>query len=211
MKKLYGIHGGNWSNEKRLDTLEVQADNIHAKETSGVLIFSNGPSDEMAQVYLDNGDISKVVFSGFGGRRNRATIEKKDALKIIVGEGNCKRDVYHFLKPGGPAPVMRLGITHHSGLGTWSSLPHGFEKEENLEPGFEEVFFYILRGGSERAIQVGKGLWNDGTNVDAVWPVYNRTFGTVPMGYHPVAGEPGVHVSYVWCYLAKHKRWEKVK
>jgi hypothetical protein len=31
------------------------------------------------------------------------------------------------------------------------------------------------------------------------------------MGYHPVVGEPGVHISYVWVYLAKYPRWEKVK
>jgi len=31
------------------------------------------------------------------------------------------------------------------------------------------------------------------------------------MGYHPVVGEPGVQISYVWVYLAKYPRWEKVK
>jgi 5-deoxy-D-glucuronate isomerase len=47
-------------------------------------------------------------------------------------------------------------------------------------------------------------------NVDASWLVRDRSFGTIPMGYHPVVGEPGVHVSYVWAYLVKKKEWEKI-
>ena len=103
---------------------------------------------------------------------------------------------------------MRLGITQHRGQGTWSSLPHAFEL--HTEPGFEEVFFYLLDGSPQRAIQVGRGVWQDNSPVDAIWPVSDRTFGVVPMGYHPVVGEPGVRVSYVWVYLAKKKAWEKI-
>ena len=43
------------------------------------------------------------------------------------------------------------------------------------------------------------------------WPIEDHSFGVVPMGYHPVVGEPGTNVWYVWVYLAKHARWEKVK
>jgi len=117
--------------------------------------------------------------------------------------------VYHYLKPNGPAPTMRLGITKHKGVATWSSLPHDFEL--NTEAGFEEIFFYILEGGPKRAIQVGKGVWYDNKRVDSAWIVENKSFGVVPMGYHPVAGFPKVRVSYVWVYLAKKKKWEKVK
>jgi 5-deoxy-D-glucuronate isomerase len=94
-------------------------------------------------------------------------------------------------------------------VGTWSSLPHDFEL--NTEAGFEEVFFYIASGTTARGIQLGRGVWHDNSPVDAVWPFADREFGTVPMGYHPVVGEPGVQISYVWVYLAKHPRWEKVK
>ena len=75
---------------------------------------------------------------------------------------------------------------------------------------FEEVFFYLLSGGNSKAIQVGSGLWADGSPVEASWPVYDRTFGTIPMGYHPVVGEPGVQVKYVWAYLVKKPSWEKI-
>lgn len=185
-----------WNNKKTLKTLT-------AKGEGDTLIFKT--NTEKAEVYLKDGDIEKVIFSY---KKAQTVIGKKQRHHIVVGEGNHKRDVYHYLKPNGPAPTMRLGITKHKGVGTWSSLPHDFEL--NTEPNFEEVFFYLLKGGSKRAIQVGRGVWYDNTNVDTVWPVKDYSFSTIPMGFHPVAGEPDVHVSYVWVYLAKKKEWEKI-
>lgn len=187
-----------WSNDARLDTLIATGKN-------NILIFET--SSEHAEVHLKNDTIDKIIFTAAG--RDVITIGAQDAHGIVVGEGNTQRDVYHFLKPGSAALTMRLGITVHRGEGTWSSLPHDFEL--NTEPGFEEVFFYILKGTSKRGIQVGKGVWFDNTEVDTVWSINDHTFGSVPMGYHPVVGEPGVHVSYIWTYLAKKKAWEKVK
>ncbi len=186
-----------WSNEKRLDTLNVEGED-------NKLIFQT--AEERAEVFIVDGDIDKVIFTETG--KDPVTITKDERSYIVVGEGNWERDVYHFLKPGGPAPTMRLGITSHKGIGTWSSLPHDFEL--NTEKDFEEVFFYILDGGPQRAIQVGKGVWHDNTPVDDVWKVEHNSFGTIPMGYHPVVAEPHVHVSYIWVYLAKKKEWEKI-
>lgn len=185
-----------WSKKAPLNILT-------AKGHNNVLQFTAGP--ERAVVYLDNNRIAKVLYFCDKKKEN---ILHQDAHHIIVGDNNWQREVYHFLKPGGVAPTMRLGYTVHNGRGSWSSLPHDFEKTP--EPGFEEIFFYRLQGGSERGIQVGKGLWCDGTKVDEVWFVSNNTFGVVPMGYHPLVGEPGVQVMYVWVYLAKTSRWEKV-
>ena len=187
-----------WNNKQLLDTLKVEGED-------NVLKFST--DSEKVEVYLENGDIDKVIVFEVDG--NKIVIDKKDCHHIVVGVGNTQRDVYHYLMQGGPTKTMRLGITKHSGESTWSSLPHNFELE--TEPGFEEVFFYMLKGGSERAIQVGRGVWFDNTQVDSIWQVYNNTFSTVPMGYHPVVGEPGVQVFYVWAYLAKKDKWEKVK
>lgn len=187
-----------WSNKAQFDTLRATGKN-------NVLVYK--ASGERAEVHLKGGTISKVIFKNAGGKP--VVIRTKDAQAIVVGKGNAQRDVYHYLKPGGPSPTMRLGITVHRGNGTWSSLPHDFEL--NTEKGFEEAFFYILKGTTKRGVQVGRGVWYDNKSVDAVWPIADHTFGTVPMGYHPVVGEPGVHVSYVWVYLAKKKKWEKVK
>lgn len=185
-----------WNNENKLDTLKVGGEN-------DVLVFEAG--DEKAKVYIENNDIVKVVCEYQG---KTETVEKSQTVHLNPGEDNTKRDVYHFAKPNGFLPTIRLGITQHRGISTWSSLPHEFEL--NTEPGFEEVFFHILEGGPKRAIQLGKGVWSDNSPVDKAWFVYDRSFSTIPMGYHPVVGEPGVKVSYIWAYLAKKPAWEKV-
>jgi 5-deoxy-D-glucuronate isomerase len=185
-----------WNNRELLETLKV-------KGADDLLVFET--ESERAEVFLAGCDIGRVTCTASG---TRTVIEPPAAHHIVVGEGNWQRDVYHYLKPGGPAPFLRLGITKHRGEGTWSSLPHPFELRP--ETGFEEVFFYLLQGGTARAIQVGRGVWYDGTPMDDVWPVQDRSWSTVPMGYHPVVGEPGVQVSYIWAYLAKKKEWEKI-
>ena len=185
-----------WCNATRLDVLQ-------ASGGESKLVFKS--DKETAEVYLDDTDILRVVCR-HGGRET--VVQNRDAQHLVVGEGNAQRDVYHYLKPGGPAPQLRLGITKHRGVGTWSSLPHDFEL--NLERGFEEVFFYLISGANRRAIQVGEGMWHDGSAVKGAWFADDHSFGTVPMGYHPVVGEPGVKVHYVWAYLAKKSAWEKI-
>ena len=141
--------------------------------------------------------------------RQEKIIPATKSKHIIVGEGNAQRDVYHFLCPNPSKHLqLRLGLTVHRGEGTWSSLPHPFELKPEL--GFEELFFYLLEGASKRAIQVGSGVWHDGTPIEGCWPIVDRTFGVIPMGYHPVVGEPGVQVRYIWAYLVKKPEWEKI-
>lgn len=187
-----------WCNEPKLRTLTAEGEGDTLRFTAG---------EEEAVVILKDGTIESVTFTKAGEAPVAITADQAHA--IVVGESNWQRDVYHYLKPGGPAPTMRLGITVHRGQGTWSSLPHDFE--ESPEADFEEVFFYLAEGASGKGVQVGRGLWHDGSAVDAVWPIRDRVFGTVPMGYHPVVGEPGVQISYIWIYLAKKPEWEKVK
>ena len=182
--------------------------NLHASGESNKLIFKT-PTEEAIVILSEEGMIELVEHHDLINHKKNI-IPAKDVHHIVVGSGNWQRDVYHFLLPSNePHLQLRLGLTVHRGEGTWSSLPHDFEN--HLENGFEEVFFYLLKGTTQRAIQVGKGVWEDGSPVDDIWPIKDRVFGAVPMGYHPVVGEPGVNVSYVWAYLAKKKSWEKVK
>lgn len=185
-----------WSNKKNLNVLKVEG------QDSKLLFKTN---KEEAEVYLEKNDI-KYVLHRINGVETR--IDNKNCYRITVGEGNTQRDVFHYLKPNGPAPELRLGITKHSGSGTWSSLPHDFEL--NLEPGFEEVFFHLISGGSNRALQVGEGVWHDNTPIKDSWFVEDHSFSTIPMGYHPVVGEPGAVVHYVWAYVCKKNSWEKI-
>ena len=185
-----------WSNLKNLDLLKVEGNN-------GELVFKT--NSEKATVQIVNNDIESVIYEY---NKETFVINKNERYHILVGEGNSERDVYHYLRPGGPSLTMRLGITNHIGFGTWSSLPHDFEL--STEPGFEEVFFYLLEGSTQKAIQRGKGVWYTNEYIDDAWLVNDRTFCTVPMGYHPVVAEPGVHVSYIWVYLCKKQEWEKI-
>jgi 5-deoxy-D-glucuronate isomerase len=189
-----------YSNKAALFELRVEGDNDKLSfktktEEATVLISADNRIQEVAHMDLKN--------------RKEQRILPVSAHHIVVGAGNWQRDVYHFLTPS-PSPhlQLRLGLTVHRGEGTWSSLPHMFENYP--EAGFEEMFFYLLSGCNRKAIQVGRGMWADGSRVDAVWPVQDRVFSVIPMGYHPVVGEPGVSVSYIWAYLAKKKEWEKI-
>src|SRR3990167_3259813 len=119
---------------------------LKASGTGGILVFetetekayvslSNNSIDEVLHIYKPNG-IATIFF-------------EKDVFQLEVGEGNNKRTVKHYLKPNKDAPhlQLRLGITEHSSCGSWSSLPHDFEN--NPEPGFEEVFFYMINDSKQ--------------------------------------------------------------
>jgi 5-deoxy-D-glucuronate isomerase len=185
-----------WSRQAPLPTL-------HASGQGDTLLFRAG--DETATVKFNGQHIESVHYKDAS---SDLLITAAESKMITVGSENYQRDVYHFLYPSGPAPTMRLGLTVHRGEGTWSSLPHDFEL--HTEPDFEEVFFYLLKGGSERAVQVGRGVWSDNAAVDDCWQIKDKSFSAVPMGYHPVGAEPHVSVAYVWAYLCKQPHWEKV-
>lgn len=179
---------------------------LKASGEDNKLVISS--STEEATVEIVENRISKVEHKDL---KNQNTIEVIEPVKSLnIGEKTHKRDVFHFLLKGSNGDnQIRLGQTVHVGEGgTWSSLPHDFENYP--EEGFEEVFFYLLTGGPQRAIQVGRGLWNDGEEVEDSWFVSDRSFSPIPMGYHPVVGEPGVQVSYIWAYLCIKEEWEKV-
>lgn len=180
---------------------------LKATGSGNELIFET-PTEKAITILSAQGTIDRVIhFDKVNGTER--VIDSGSSHDIVVGESNWRRNVFHFLKPSSVSHLqLRLGLTVHDGLGTWSSLPHDFENQP--EKDFEEVFFYILKGGNKKSYQVGRGLWADGSSVDEIWPVEDRTFSVIPMGHHPVVGEPKVNVSYVWAYLAKKKEWEKI-
>jgi|SRR3990167_1417018 len=187
----------SWSNEKNLS--ELQASGV-----DNVLEFRSKNERAVVRLSANGSGIDEVFYKSDD---REFTVNRGEAYHLVLGEtDNTKRDVFHYLERGGLSKMMRLGITHHHGCGTWSSLPHDFELR--VEEGFEEVFFYICPGDS--AIQIVRGVWHDGTPADEVFRVRDKTFATIPMGYHPIVAEPNSTLSYIWCYLAKYPRWEKI-
>lgn len=163
--------------------------------------------NEEANIKIINGKVSSVYYKTILDKKF-IKLSKKSFKTRIIGKDNFKRKVIHFLYPKNKKFKLRLGITHHSKLSSWSSLPHKFET--NLERGFEEFFFYLLKNSPKTAIQVGQGVWYNSKKVSKSWLVKDKTFSVIPMGYHPVVGLPNVKVSYIWAYIAKYKRWEKI-
>ena len=162
---------------------------------------------ETLEIYLNKNSIKKISYYNYQDKVIKKINPNKCKYKII-GKNEYKRKVIHFLLPGKKEFKLRVGLTEHLGTGTWSSLPHKFENK--LEKNFEEFFFYIFKNKPLEAIQVGKGVWHNNKKVDTCWRVKDKTFHQIPMGYHPVVGLPKVKVMYIWAYLAKFKRWEKI-
>lgn len=187
----------------KYDYTAVKTPTLRAEGRDNVLLFHT--PDESAHVYLNDFGVDKVVHFDVHGAKSR-TIAMTEAHHIVRGEDNEARDVYHFLTPN--KLPLRLGLTVHRKAGGWSSTPHPFELTP--EPGFEEIFFFVLNDPWGRAVSVRRGMWHDGTFIDRIDLVRSHMFSTIPMGYHPVGSEPGVFVSYVWAYLAKKKEWEKI-
>ena len=176
-------------------------------------LYSIDYKNESVAIRILNGEPTEYSLMYNKDVKNSITKESFDCHQIIVGAGqHQRRHVYHFATPDGILPTLRCGYTFHIGDSTWSSTPHPFEL--NPEEGFEEVFLYLLKTSNPTmnatAIQVGAGMWEHGKKIDEIWQVNDRDISAIPMGYHPVVGEPGVHVSYIWAYLAKKKNWEKI-
>lgn len=183
---------------------EITLNRLSGKVEKNTITLS--AANETALIEISQGKIVTIDHK-FNHTNKRFEKPTKD---IIIGERAFRRRVEHFvLKGSNTNNLMRIGQTFHLGDGgTWSSLPHDFENTP--EPGFEELFIYLLDGGSKRAIQVGKGLLHTGEPIDACWTVNHMDISQIPMGYHPVVGEPDVIVSYIWCYLCTKDEWEKI-
>lgn len=181
--------------------------NLKSEGSGNTLIYTT-PAEKAVVNLNDEGEVIDIQHTDLTTGES-ITIEHAQAKHVVVGEKNYARDVYHHLGPNPKKHLqLRLGLTIHRGEGTWSSLPHSFENFP--QPDFEETFFYILKGGPQKGVQIGRGQWCDGSEADAVWQISNRTFSTIPLGYHPVVGEPDVQVRYIWAYIAKKKEWEKI-
>jgi hypothetical protein len=78
---------------------------------------------EKIQITFNNNTIKNVFYSNFE-QKTPKEIKPNKFKKKIVGKKNFKRKVFHFLYPMNEKYKLRVGITHHLGEGSWSSLPH---------------------------------------------------------------------------------------
>ena len=199
------IQKWTWVNEPKPDRLRVE------QLKPGVVQYMDTRYNEFVRVKT-NADPEKMVFEVGEGTppEVHTTRMLKDAQHVVVGSGLAERDVYHVITAD-HAVTLRIGLTIHKSA--FSSTPHTFELDP--EPGFEEVFYFLLPAGGKGLIEA-QGLWPKGINVDRAWPVRHRQLAQVPMGSHRVAALPDnefniPQLMYVWGYLALFDRWEKLK
>lgn len=105
---------------------------------------------------------------------------------------------------------FRAGLTIHGQYGTWSSLPHHFEREEILRTNpipFFEKFAYITNPEGEEGIQTRVGhLYKAGhKKIEYDWTndlvsIHDKNIVDIPLGSHAVTGGPGVRLAYFWVY-----------
>lgn len=129
------------------------------------------------------------------------------------------RLVYPLLNS--PLLPFRAGLTVHQARGSWSSLPHEFEREEILTPRpapFYEKFCYITEPAGGWGIQTRIGhLYNEYLPKSDIYPysmygtrdfetvndivvIRDRDILDIPLGSHPVVASPGMRLAYIWVY-----------
>lgn len=146
------------------------------------------------------------------------------------------RDVYPIFND--PSLPFRAGLTVHAARGTWSSLPHEFEREEILTPRpmpFYEKFAYVTDPPGGWGVQVRIGhlfsvprstasyITGSPGDDEALQPsedysiewvrdavvIRDRDILDIPLGSHPVSGGPGVRMCYFWAYASDPLMWEQ--
>lgn len=114
-----------------------------------------------------------------------------------------------------PSLPFRAGLTIHATKGTWSSLPHEFEREEILTPRpmpFREWFAYVTEepGGQGVQLRIGHLFGEDeewGTGeymrfINDMVTVRDRDIVEIPLGSHPVTALGGTKLGYFWLYTS---------
>lgn len=187
------------------------------------------PPFESLSLELDRPN--NLVITGFG---NVAPVEPT-FTKWPKGEPENGTHRYVYPLFNDPALPFRAGLTLHAAKGTWSSLPHEFEREEILTPRpmpFYEKFAYITAepGGWGIQTRIGHlfeappdavGLLDLPHRIDAPnrdmtvdWindavVIRDRDILDIPLGSHPVTMGPGILGGYFWIYWGSLEGREK--
>jgi len=131
-----------------------------------------------------------------------SVIRHQDVQVHEIGEGYSKRIVRECVGGLGITTNLRVGETI-SPVGCWSSWPHHeFDTTPNVSDKFEEFSLYFTRPKEGYGIQIRRGKFSDGRDVDDVFVFRNGESCLIPLGYHPVVSGPESETLYVWAYVS---------
>ena len=167
---------------------------------------------------LERGDAEDILKRA----AKQVSVKKHRRGRLTEGTG---RDVYPLIND--PTLPFRAGLTVHAARGSWSSLPHAFEKTEILSPRpmpFYEKFAYMSYPVGGWGVQVRQGhLFDANLEANSINNFYgldstldwvneariirDRDILDIPLGSHPVAGGPGYIWAYWWVYVSDTLMW----
>lgn len=165
---------------------------------------------------------NNLVITGFG------EIDLPGPTFAQWSKGEPENGTHRYVYPifNDPALPFRAGLTLHTKKGTWSSLPHEFEREEILLPRpmpFYEKFAYITETPGGWGIQTRIGhlfmpgdIFSNEPDSDNSMMLVNDTVTIrdrdildIPLGSHPVTAGPEVRLGYFWIYWGNLEGREK--
>ena len=125
------------------------------------------------------------------------------------------RTVYEYVDMYSCLPI-RMGLTVHETLGSWSSWPpHEFEAEALRAPlplfaEFYEEFAFVTQPAGMWGLQLRRdGRRSNNHDYESMINVVrDLSITSVALGSHPVVAGPGTKMAYFWCYSAI-EGWEK--
>lgn len=189
---------------------------------SSAALFAN-PEHALDVDWLKAGDSVKsmhnLVILGVGPNRYKPDFTKWDKGELADGTARYVYPIFNH-----PSLPFRAGLTLHATRGTWSSLPHEFEREEILTPRpmpFYEKFAYVTEepGGWGIQTRIGhlfthKAYWDESEVgprpdrdrgrdwVNDTVTIRDRDILDIPLGSHPVCFGPGVRGGYLWVFVS---------
>lgn len=180
--------------------------------TQGAFGLFADPERNMEVTWLKASDkvesTHNLVITGVGPARCNPDFTRWEKGDLADGTA---RHVYPLLNH--PSLPFRAGLTLHATKGTWSSLPHEFEREEILLPRpmpFYEKFAYVTEEPGGQGIQLrtghlfgkddemGAGEYINWVNDKVV--IRDRDIVEIPLGSHPVTALGGTKLGYFWVY-----------
>lgn len=193
---------------RAIDQRELMEGNFEA-----MIVTPDAPGEKWSSYYPDplfslRYAIVPQRFGWFDKYRKSEINKPLDIMPRKVGDSAAVRTVYLIELPDNPVlDDLYMGVTVHSGPGSWSSWPpHKFERDSLLAPlgyrDFFEKFAFVTDPPSQWGLQMVMGKTASEAKI-----IQDRDIVTIPLSSHPVVGGPECRMAYVWAYTGGENKF----